>query len=131
MKEFSLVTIESLKEYLINNVSVLKDLVSEINSWDGSLDYLEYYNNDEEFFNVFFASNPSEAVRATYYGDYNYMDDYVKFNGYGNLESCSEYDFEEELKSNVDEIIDRAIDEKDNIYIYDEDLKNMLDNLEI
>ena len=33
-----------------------------------------------------------EAIRATYYGDYNYNDEYVKFNGYGNIDSYSEYE---------------------------------------
>jgi len=47
----------------------------------------EIWDNDEEFFNIFFGGKVLEAVRAVSYGEYNYCDDYVRFNGYGNLES--------------------------------------------
>lgn len=47
----------------------------------------EIMENDEDFFNTYFENNPESAVRAAFYGDYRYMDTYVKFNGYGNLES--------------------------------------------
>lgn len=47
------------------------------------------YYNDEFFFDDYFFTNASEAVRAVWYGNYNYMDLYVKFNAYGNLESTS------------------------------------------
>lgn len=51
------------------------------------------YENDESFFDDNFGS-PLEAVRATYYGDYTFTDDYVWFNGCGNLDSGS---YEEEM----------------------------------
>lgn len=100
---------DEFKNYLLNNMEELEDIVSQINSYDGSLDYLEYYNNDEEFFSTFF-NDPMEAVRSTYYGSYNFTDDLVHFNGYGNLDSCDQYEYEEELKASIDEIIDRLID---------------------
>lgn len=120
---------KELKEYLLENLDELKNIVGEINSWDGSLDYLEYYENDEEFFNMFFEGRPMEVARATYYGNYNFMDEYVHFNGYGNLESCSEYEYEDELKSYIDEIIERLIDEKDNLYL-DSEIEELIDNIE-
>ena len=51
-------------------------------------------SNDEDFFNLFFEGKPMEAVRAASYGHYNYADDWVWFNAYGNLESG---DYEEQL----------------------------------
>lgn len=120
---------KELKEYLLENLDELKNIVGEINSWDGSLDYLEYYENDEEFFNMYFEGKPMEVARATYYGNYNFMDEYVHFNGYGNLDSCSEYEYEEELKSYIDEIIDRLIEEKDNLYL-DSEIEELLENIE-
>jgi hypothetical protein len=51
----------------------------------------EIYNNDEEFFEIFF-TNALEAVRAVSFGDYRYHDDYVIFNGYGNLETFNHMD---------------------------------------
>lgn len=50
----------------------------------------EIFNNDDEFFNMFFENKVIEAVRAATYGDYNYSHDWVKFNGYANLESTSD-----------------------------------------
>ena len=47
----------------------------------------EIERNDEDFFNTFFEGKPMEAVRASFYGNYRYVDDYVWFNAYGNLTS--------------------------------------------
>lgn len=98
-------------------IDELREMVGEVNSWNGGLDYLDYQENDKEFFNTYFYNKPDEAVRATYYGDYNYMDDYVRFNAYGNLESCSELEYEKELENYKEEIIDayyENINEMDN-----------------
>lgn len=46
----------------------------------------EIFENDEDFLNEYF-SNPADAVRAVYFGKYQYNDPYVWFNGYANLES--------------------------------------------
>lgn len=54
----------------------------------------EIESNDEDFFNTFFEDKPMEAVRASFYGDFRYNDDWVWFNAYGNLESG---DYEEQL----------------------------------
>lgn len=96
---------ENVKEYLLNNLEEVKELVEDINAYDGSFDYLAVYENDDEFFDLFFQS-PMEAIRACYYGDYNYCDYYAKINTYGNVDSCSEWEYEEELKENINDVID-------------------------
>ena len=115
---------EKIREYLLNNEETLLDVVSELNSWNGCLENLEFWENDEEFFNTFF-DNPMEAIRATYYGDYNYNDEYVKFNGYGNIDSYTEYERIEEIKDNIDDIVDNLIECYYNIYI-NEELESLL-----
>ena len=85
--------------------NILAQLVCECNGYDGSLEDLYYYENDEEFFNMMFENNPLEAVRSAHYGEYGYTDTYVKFNGYGNLESISEWDRDRELIDSEEEII--------------------------
>ena len=115
---------EKIREYLLNNEETLLDVVSELNSWNGCLENLDFWENDEEFFNTFF-DNPMEAIRATYYGDYNYNDEYVKFNGYGNIDSYSEYERIEEIKDSIDDIVDNLIECYYNIYI-NEELENLL-----
>ena len=49
----------------------------------------EIYDNDGDFLEDIFIGNKNEAVRAAIYGKYNYSDDYIKFNGYGNLETTN------------------------------------------
>ena len=115
---------EKIREYLLNNEETLLDVVSELNSWNGCLDNLDFWENDEEFFNTFF-DNPMEAIRATYYGNYNYNDDYVKFNGYGNIDSYSEYERIEEIKDNIDDIVENLVEYYYNIYI-NEELENLI-----
>ena len=111
---------KKLREYLLNDDEELRDVVNELNSWNGCLDWLEFWENDEEFFNTFFHNNPAEAVRASFYGDYRYCDEYVRFNGYGNLESYAEYEVIEEIKDSIDEIVENLIEEHDNLYLSDD-----------
>ena len=116
---------EEIKNYLldhINEIDNMRSMISEINSIDGSLEYLEYWDNDEEFFDTFFHNDPMEAVRASYYGDYNYCDDYVKFNGYGNLESANEYDLVKRYEEYIDDIVKALIEHYQEISIYDNNL---------
>ena len=111
---------KKVKAYLLENMEELQNVVREVNGWDSSLEHLAYEYNDEEFFNVFFEGKPMEAVRAAIYGDYRYTYDYVKFDGYGNLVSVSEYDMEEELKENIEEIMDALESNFSNLCLSDE-----------
>ena len=120
---------EKIREYLLNNEETLLDVINELNSWNGCLDYLEFWNNDEEFFNTFF-ENKIEVARAICYGDYNYNDDYVRFNGYENLESFSEYDMIEKMKDDIEEIVENLIEYYDCIEIYNEELQELLEENE-
>lgn len=43
---------EKIKEYLQENEEVLMEIVNEINSYDGSLDWLEFYENDDDLKNL-------------------------------------------------------------------------------
>jgi hypothetical protein len=56
-----------------------------------------------------------EAVRAVSYGDYNYFHDWVKLNGYGNLESMNVID-EDDLCESIDTIAEEVAD---NFHNYD------------
>ena len=119
---------EDIKGYLLNHVDEIGNIVSEINSIDNSLEYLDYWDNDEEFFDTFFHNDPMEAVRSSYYGDYNYCDDYVRFNGYGNLESFNDYELEKEYKENINEIVKSLIDHYQEMSIYDNNLIELIEN---
>ena len=120
---------EEIIEYLKNDIETLKDLVSECNSWNGSLEDYNYYENDEYFFDTYFDNKVNEAVRAVCYGNYKYTDDYVRFNAYGNLDSCSKFELEDDLKDNAEEIFDTWLElYKDNsVDTYDDDFKELVE----
>lgn len=91
-------------------VEQLELMVREMNAWDGSFENLAVYENDDEFFQIYFESKVMEAVRAVSFGDYNYLDDYVRFNGYGNIESLSEYEWHQELEDEADDIVEQYLE---------------------
>ena len=87
-------------------VEQLKEMVQEVNSWDGSLgdyDYMEIEQINELFHSV----EPLEILRMAHFGEFDWNDDYFIVNDYGNLESISEFEFEELLKDNQAEITER------------------------
>ena len=96
------IIIEKLKE----NIDVIGEMVSDANSYNGQLEDYVWYEHDEWFYNDYF-NDKQEIARAVYYAsNYDYTDDYVRFNAYGNLETCCEYEREKELVDNVEEILD-------------------------
>ena len=50
----------------------------------------ELFTFDEEFFETFFHGRPYEAARAAAFGSMNWSDEYIYFNGYGNLETTDD-----------------------------------------
>ena len=117
-----------VKEYLLENEDVLISVVQELNGWNGCLDYLEFWENDEEFFELFYSGmNGLEIARAIYYGDYNYNDDYVRINGYGNLESYTEDEIIEKMKDSIDEIVKNLIEEHDGYLYLSDDIKEIFE----
>lgn len=104
--------VEQLKDLSIDDKI---SLISNINGYDGYFEDLRVYQNDEEFFEVFFNNKVMEAVRAVCYGEYYYSDHLVRFDAYGNLESLSKYRFEEEFDSQVEEIAKWIQENENNI----------------
>jgi hypothetical protein len=113
-------------DYLLNNMEEAKQAVQELNSWNGSFDHLEFYHNDEDFFDTFFEGRPMEAVRAAHFGEYSYGDDYVRFNGYGNLESFNDYQLEQDLKDEIEEIAEAIIENQAHLSL-DPELEEILE----
>ena len=117
----------NIKNYLLNHINVIGEIVSEINSLDGSLEFLEYWENDEEFFNTFFFNNPRGALRSSYYGNYNYCDKYVKFDGYDNLSSFNEHELEDEYEYYIDDIVDSLLEHYEEMNIRDKELIKLIE----
>lgn len=119
---------EELKNFLLDNVDILEMLVNELNSLNGSLDHLQFFDNDEETLAMLYATH-MDAVQATYYGDYRYMDEFVRLDGYGNLESFDEGAKIRELQFYVDEVIENLIDEYEYVDLPPE-LETFFDEIE-
>lgn len=121
--------IEKLKEKL--TIDDLKEMLLSINSYDNRLDNLDYQENSEDFFSTYYSNNPYEVARAVYYGDYNFNDEYVKINVYGNLESISEYKFDNLIEEYKEEIITEYLDiiEEDNFYFKEDKIYKIIQNL--
>ena len=67
-----------------------------------------FYINDEEFFEIYFTKS-IDAVRAIHFGKWSFADDFVQFNGYGNLESFNYLDADS-LPDNVQNIAEYVAD---------------------
>jgi hypothetical protein len=103
---------EAIIDYIsnIDNFEEIFELVNIINSYDGSMPYIEYFYNDEEFFNIFFGINTMDAVRAVCFGNYNYSNEFVKFNAYNNLESANKYEVFNDYELYKEDIADKIIE---------------------
>lgn len=95
--------IKDMEEFTVEE---LMEMVQDVNNWDGRFDLIKVYENDEEFFDTFFPSSPYELVQKISYGSYNFNDEYVRFDGYGNLESLSSYEYEKEIEDYRYEILE-------------------------
>ena len=107
-------------EYItdIENFDMTFNLVNVLNSYDGSFPEIEYFYNDEEFFDIFFGINTVDAVRAVCYGDYKFEDEFVKYNECGHLESANKYEIMNEYEFYKEEIADKLIAVSDECDIY-------------
>lgn len=99
--------LDNIKQAFIENED-LRSIVMDINSYDGYFDDMQWWDNDEEFFETFYGDDIMGAVRAVCYGEYNYTDEYVKINAYGNLETTNY--IQDELEGYVDDIVEHIID---------------------
>lgn len=116
-------------EYLKENVNVISDLVSECNSWNSSLEDYEWLEHDEYFYDTYF-KDKDEVARAVYYGgdNYRYTDPYVRFNAYGNLNTCCEWEREKDLIDGVEYIFDTWLElyGDNNVDCYDDKFKELI-----
>lgn len=121
--------IEQIEKILLDNKDATLEICKELNSWNGDLEIFDVMENDEEFFDLYFEGKPAEAVRAAFYGNYNYMDEYVRFNSYGNLESLNQWKLEQEIEFYINDIIDSLLRNYNNIYIDNENLLELLESI--
>ena len=86
-----------------NKAIELLEMVQEVNGYNGDLEYLDFYDMDC-FNDLMNGLYPDDLARRIFHGDFNPNYEYFKFNGYGNLESLSEYEVEKKLLEYEEEI---------------------------
>lgn len=86
------------------------EMVNQVSGYDGRFEDLRYEENAEDFFDTFYGSRPYELARAISYGEYNFMDPYVKINDYGNIESAYEHEIEEQIDDQFDELSEAFVE---------------------
>ena len=66
----------------------------------------QIFVNDEEFFEMFFSGRQSELIRACEYGNHNFRDNFVQFNGYANLDSFDNVSNEVDIQEIANNILE-------------------------
>lgn len=92
-----------------------EDQISLANLYFSECDFDNYIHDfSEEFLNEYFSS-PADAASAVFFGNVqNWCDPYIRFNGYGNLESMTEREAAKHAQLVVSEIYE-SIDFSDYI----------------
>lgn len=119
----------TIKDYLLNNMELTIDLVNDLNSWNGCLDFLNVYDMDS-FDSFMEGEKPTWIAERIFYGSFNPNSSYFRFDSYGNLESMDYFELEEEYRGYIDEIIDALLYNHDDICIYDNELKEIIEAYE-
>ena len=102
---------KELRNYLLENKGELLETVRGLNAWNGSLEHLEFYENEEITFNdIFYSVTPYEFMTKYNFNDYFPGDDYFKINYYGDVISYSEYEMFEEIEIYIDEVIESLLE---------------------
>lgn len=118
---------EQAIEKYVDEMSVqdLRNLVYDVNCYDGQLNWLVWEDMDclDEFLGSF---TPTEIAQMIYYGDFRICDNYFQFNGYGNLVSCNGYDWDKQLGEYTDDIVDALM--RFDGYISDDTLQDIVES---
>ena len=115
-----------IKEMLKNDEYLTMDIVSQLNSLNGSFETYVLYNMDDFDEIIGEGYTPTELAQRIFFGDFNINHDYFYFNGYANLESIHEWEMQGHFEPIIDEIVDSMLYNYDDIYIDDADLNDLV-----
>lgn len=87
---------EIIEAYIDEELEIDINLLADYNEYLNENGYETYFTDLDE---VLAGYRPLEIIQKTYFGKFSYADDYFKFNGYANIDSFSEYQVVEEMKS--------------------------------
>lgn len=81
----------------------LREKLQEVNSYNGGYENIEKFDTDS-FWDLLDGVEPERIANMIYFGSYNPHDEYVGFDGYGNIESMDAIEYYDELLSYEEEI---------------------------
>lgn len=98
------------KSFKENELKTIEDVYDFLEDPGEILEPLYEFNGDLS--EIADGMTAQEVGRAVFFGNiWNWNDDYIRFDGYGNFESLSEYEWQKELKEHANEIIDQYKEE--------------------
>ena len=109
-----LTTKQEAIDWLRNHIEQAEVLINEVNSTEGTLAEYEFIPMDE-LDDYLENMTPYDILCKAQYGEFNIMDDYFSFDNLENLTSFTEYEAEDYIRNNMEEIFDMAMDVKDYI----------------
>lgn len=114
-----------IKEMLKNDEYLTMDMVSQLNSLNGSFETYVLYNMCD-FDEMMEGYTPTELAQRIFFGDFNINDDYFYFNGYANLESITEWGMEGHFEPIINELVDSMLYHYTDLYIDNEELDDLI-----
>lgn len=103
---------EECIEWLKQHIEQAEVLINEVNSTEGTLMEYEFIPMSE-LDDYLQDMSPYDILCKAQFGHFNIMDDYFSFDRLENLTSFIEYEAEDYLRNNMEEIFDMAMDVKD------------------
>lgn len=84
------------------------ELIEIHNQYCENINYMDnqIFVNDEEFFEVYFNGRINELIRAMYYGNFNPNEEFIKFDGYANLETFDNVENEIDIEAIAENIFE-------------------------
>lgn len=94
---------EYIEMFIDEELEFSDDMFYKYNEYLSENNYEDYFlYSMDEFNEIMSGTDPWEIARSAFYGDFKPCDDYFRFNGYGNLESLSDYEVEKEIMADRD-----------------------------
>lgn len=120
-------TQERVKEILLNDEDLLYRVVNDINSWNGALRDLDFYNLDKYELSCFYGEDLMQFADAILEGDFNSSDDYFRIDDWNTIITYSEKEMNDALKDNIDDIVEQLFEEYENLSLNGcEELDNIM-----
>lgn len=114
---------EYIENYINEELEVDASMIGYYNEYLANNGYETYFDDLNE---VLYGFEPLEVARMTFYGNFKFAEDYHKFNGYGNIDSFSEYEIIREMKNDRD-FLEWYIEENDLIDFEDPEVIEVIE----